>query len=66
MAHKSRTTKQAKHRARAQRHADKRRQKREEARAYSKPTPKSQRRANTVKFPVEWGGLFQSKRKKVA
>lgn len=58
-----RLRKQNANRARGQKHRDKRRDKREAARSHSKQTPKSQRRANTVQFPREWGGLFQSNRK---
>ena len=50
-------------RARSQRKRDKRADKRREAKAYSKQTPKSQRRQSNIIFPKEWGGLFQSNRK---
>lgn len=56
------------HTRRKQRHETKRRDKRESARAYSQPTPRSQRsRSNIVAFPTWFAPVYQSnKRKKVA
>lgn len=61
----NRLRKQDAHRARSQRHRDKRASKRREAQSHHKQTPRSQRsRSNVLQFPKEWQGLFQSNRRK--
>lgn len=51
-------------RRRGQKHRDARRDKRREAKAYSKQTPKSQRR--TVQFPTIWNMPVKAWTRKVA
>lgn len=50
-------------RARSQRKRDKRRDKRKAAQSHKRTPTKAERRAKTLQFPVQWGGLFQSNRR---